>query len=124
MSRIVRCSLIRAFCGPYVCAEQATRRYDFTELVPDGPTVGLMCDLARQKFCSRPGSVGHPVFDLGFVKTGVYICHGRYFPEGAVRERDEVRTADRDLELIAEVRKTRQFLRDRRPHMYETLVKA
>jgi len=122
MSRTVRCSLIQAFCGPYVCAEQATRRYDFTEPVPDGPTVGLMCDLARQKFDSRPGNLGYPVFDLGFVKTGVYICHGRYFPEGAVRERDEVLTAD--LELIAEVRKTRQFFRDRRPDMYETLVKA
>src|SRR5262249_31394413 len=36
------------FYGPYFCAEQATRWYDFTERIPDGPTVRLMQDLARQ----------------------------------------------------------------------------
>ncbi len=36
------------FFGPYFCAEQVTRWYDFTESVPDGPTIGLMRDLARQ----------------------------------------------------------------------------
>src|SRR5208283_2895648 len=36
------------FYGPYFCAEQATRWYDFTELVPDGPTIKLMQDLARE----------------------------------------------------------------------------
>jgi N-carbamoylputrescine amidase len=35
-----------------------------------------------------------------------------------------VLTADLDLEKIAEVRKTWQFFRDRRPDMYEALVKA
>ena len=36
------------FFGPYFCAEQTTRWYDFTEPVPDGPTIRLMRDLARQ----------------------------------------------------------------------------
>ncbi len=36
------------FYGPYFCAEQTTRWYDFTEPVPDGPTIRLMQDLARK----------------------------------------------------------------------------
>ena len=36
----------------------------------------------------------------------------------ASRDRDEVLTADLDLDMIAEVRKTWQFFRDRRPDMY------
>lgn len=36
------------FYGPYFCAEQETRWYHLTERVPDGPTVRLMGDLARQ----------------------------------------------------------------------------
>src|SRR5262245_40034939 len=36
------------FYGPYFCAEQTTRWYDFTEPVPDGPTVRLMQELARK----------------------------------------------------------------------------
>jgi len=36
------------FYGPYFCAEQSTRWYDFTEPVPDGPTTRLMQDLARK----------------------------------------------------------------------------
>src|ERR1700704_1253737 len=36
------------FYGPYFCAEQQTRWYDFTEPVPDGPTIRLMQDLARK----------------------------------------------------------------------------
>ena len=42
----------------------------------------------------------------------------------ACRDRDEVLTADLDLDMIAEVRKTWQFFRDRRPDMYQDLVKA
>jgi beta-ureidopropionase len=120
------------FYGPYFCAEQETRWYDLTERIPDGPTIKLMQDLARQhhmalvvpiyeleqegvyyntaavidntgkylgkyrkthiphvapgfweKFYFRPGNLGYPVFDLGFVKIGVYICYDRHFPEGA-----------------------------------------
>jgi N-carbamoylputrescine amidase len=236
------------FYGPYFCAEQETRWYDFTEPVPDGPTVKLMQDLARkysmaiivpiyeveqegvyyntaaviaadgsylgkyrkthiphvapgfwEKFYFRPGNLGYPTFDLGVARIGVYICYDRHFPEGAralglngaeivfnpsatvaglseylwkleqpahavangyyvgainrvgveapwnigefygssyfcnprgqivaqaSRDKDEVLTADLDLNMIGEVRKTWQFFRDRRPDMYESLVKA
>jgi N-carbamoylputrescine amidase len=236
------------FYGPYFCAEQQTRWYDFTEEVPAGPTMKLMQDLARQhhaalivpvyereqegiyyntagvidangeylgkyrkthiphvapgfweKFYFRPGNLGYPVFDLGFCKIGVYICYDRHFPEGArvlglngaeivfnpsatvaglseylwkleqpahavangyfigainrvgneapwnigefygssyfcnprgqiiaqaCRDKDEVLTADLDLDQIREVRNTWQFFRDRRPDMYQELTKA
>ncbi len=36
------------FYGPYFCAEQSTKWYAMTERIPDGPTVKLMCDLARK----------------------------------------------------------------------------
>ena len=120
------------FYGPYFCAEQQTRWYDFTEPIPDGPTIKRMQDLARQhrmaiivpiyeiesegvyyntaavidntgkylgkyrknhiphvapgfweKFYFRPGNLGYPTFDLGFVRIGLYICYDRHFPEGA-----------------------------------------
>jgi N-carbamoylputrescine amidase len=120
------------FNGPYFCAEQEVKWYEMTELVPDGPTITLMCGLAKElhtalivpvyeaeqegvfyntaaviagdgsylgkyrkthiphvapgfweKFYFRPGNLGYPVFDLGFVKIGVYICYDRHFPEGA-----------------------------------------
>jgi beta-ureidopropionase len=236
------------FYGPYFCAEQTTRWYDFTESVPGGPTIRLMQDLARrlsvaivvpvyeieqdgiyyntaalinsagefvgkyrkthipqvapgfwEKFYFRPGNLGYPVFDLGFAKVGLYICYDRHFPEGAralglngaeivfnpsatvaglsehlwkieqpahavangyfiaavnrvgteapwnighfygtsyfcdprgqivaqaSRDKDEVLTADLNLDLIAEVRKTWQFFRDRRPETYGTLVEG
>src|SRR5690348_13087154 len=35
------------FYGPYFCAEQTSRWYDSTEAVPGGPTIQLMCSLAR-----------------------------------------------------------------------------
>jgi len=236
------------FYGPYFCAEQQVRWYDFTEPVPGGPTVSLMRDVAREhalalivpvyekeqegvyyntaaviapdgsylgkyrkthiphvapgfweKFYFRPGNLGYPVFDVGVARIGVYICYDRHFPEGAralglngaeivfnpsatvaglsehlwkleqpahavangyfigainrvgveapwnigefygssyfcdprgqilaqaSRDRDEVLTAALDLDTIAEVRKTWQFFRDRRPDMYGSLVTA
>jgi len=36
------------FYGPYFCAEQTTKWYDFTEPVPDGPTIRLMQEEARR----------------------------------------------------------------------------
>ena len=36
------------FYGPYFCAEQETRWYQFTEQIPDGPTVKLMQKLAKK----------------------------------------------------------------------------
>jgi N-carbamoylputrescine amidase len=235
------------FYGPYFCCEQSTRWYDFTEEIPNGPTVKLMQDVARkykmaivvpiyeveqegvyyntaavidkdgqylgkyrkthiphvapgfwEKFYFRPGNLGYPTFDLGFARIGVYICYDRHFPEGAralglngaeivfnpsatvtglsdhlwkieqpahavangyfiaainrvgieepwnfgefygtsyfcnprgeiiaqaSRDKDEVLTHDLDLDMIAQVRKTWQFFRDRRPDMYGSLVK-
>ena len=53
-----------------------------------------------------------------------YFCdpRGQVFAQ-ASRDKDEVLTADVDLDMITEVRKTWQFYRDRRPDMYEALVK-
>jgi N-carbamoylputrescine amidase len=236
------------FYGPYFCAEQETRWYDFTEPIPDGPTIKRMQELARQhkiamvvpiyeleqqgvyyntaavldaagnylgkyrkthiphvapgfweKFYFKPGNLGYPTFDLGFCRIGVYICYDRHFPEGAralglngaeivfnpsatvaglseylwkleqpahaaangyfigainrvgveapwkigefygssyfcnprgqiiaqaARDKDEVLTADLDLDQIKEVRQVWQFYRDRRPDQYADLVKA
>ncbi len=235
------------FYGPYFCAEQSPQWYDLAEAVPDGPTIKLIQDLAKElhiaivvplyemegtgvyyntaavidrdgnylgkyrkshlphlapgfweKFYFRPGNLGFPVFDLGFCKIGIYLCYDRHFPEGAralglngaeivfnpsatvaglseylwkleqpahaaangyfvgainrvgteapwnigeffgqsyfcdprgqifaeaSRHKDEVLTADLDLDQVAEVRKTWQFYRDRRPEMYGDLVK-
>jgi beta-ureidopropionase len=36
------------FTTPYFCAEQQTRWYDAVERIPDGPTVKLMQDIAKQ----------------------------------------------------------------------------
>ena len=57
------------------------------------------------------------------------IACSRCDPRGQIvaqasRDHDEVLTADLDLDMIGEVRKTWQFFRDRRPDMYEALVKA
>jgi N-carbamoylputrescine amidase len=36
------------FYGPYFCAEQQTKWYDFVERIPDGPTTKLMCEVAKK----------------------------------------------------------------------------
>ena len=36
------------FTTPYFCAEQQTRWYEAVERIPDGPTVTLMQDVAKQ----------------------------------------------------------------------------
>ena len=41
-------SLQELFYGPYFAAEQDPRWYEFTERVPDGPTIRLMQDVARK----------------------------------------------------------------------------
>jgi beta-ureidopropionase len=53
-----------------------------------------------------------------------YFCNprGKIIAE-ASRDKDEIVTADLDLDMIAEVRRTWQFYRDRRPEMYGELVK-
>ena len=64
-------------------------------------------------------------WNIGEFYGSSYFCdpRGRIFAQ-ASRDKDEVLTADLDLDMIAEVRKTWQFFRDRRPDMYESLVKA
>ncbi|HPF41799.1 MAG TPA: nitrilase-related carbon-nitrogen hydrolase [Phycisphaerae bacterium] len=42
------CCLQELFYGPYFCAEQDAKWYTLTERVPDGPTIQLMCELARK----------------------------------------------------------------------------
>ncbi len=53
-----------------------------------------------------------------------YFCNprGQMVAVGS-RDKDEIVTADLDLDMIAEVRRTWQFFRDRRPDMYGDLVK-
>ncbi|HXF43213.1 MAG TPA: nitrilase-related carbon-nitrogen hydrolase [Pyrinomonadaceae bacterium] len=234
------------FTTPYFCAEQTTRWYEAVEKIPEGPTVQLMQDVAKQKgmvlivpvyeveqtgvyynaaavidadgkylgkyrkshiphvapgfwekFYFRPGNLGFPTFETAFAKIGIYICYDRHFPEGArilglngaeivfnpsatvaglseylwkieqpalavangffvgainrvgweepwkigefygqsyfcdprgqiiaeaSRDKDELVIADLDLDMIAEVRNTWQFFRDRRPELYKPLV--
>jgi beta-ureidopropionase len=234
------------FYGPYFCAEQHPRWYEMVERIPDGPTIRLMQDVARErgmvmvvpiyeeemtgvyynsaavidadgkylgkyrkhhiphvapgfweKFYFRPGNLGYPVFETAAGRVGVYICYDRHFPEGArilglngaeivlnpsatvaglseylwkleqpahavangyfvgainrvgveapwnigefygqsyfcdprgrliaegSRDKDELVVADLNLDLIAEVRNTWQFFRDRRPETYGTIT--
>jgi beta-ureidopropionase len=235
------------FTGPYFCAEQTTRWYDSTELIPDGPTTQRMMQLAKrhkmvivvpiyevektgvyyntaavvdadgtylgkyrknhiphvapgfwEKFYFKPGNLGYPVFKTKYADVGVYICYDRHFPEGArelglngaeivfnpsatvaglseylwkleqpahavanayfvgainrvgfekpwnigefygqsyfcnprgkiiaeaSRDKDELVTAELDLDQIREVRNTWQFFRDRRPETYTGITK-
>jgi N-carbamoylputrescine amidase len=54
-----------------------------------------------------------------------YFCtpRGKIIAQGS-RDKDEVVVADLDLDMIAEVRNTWQFFRDRRPDSYGPLVKS
>jgi N-carbamoylputrescine amidase len=54
-----------------------------------------------------------------------YFCNprGKIIAE-ASRDKDEVLTADLNLDEIAEVRRTWQFYRDRRPDLYGALVEG
>ena len=53
-----------------------------------------------------------------------YFCNPRgQMLKVASRDKDEIVTCDLDLDMIAEVRNTWQFYRDRRPDMYGDLVK-
>jgi N-carbamoylputrescine amidase len=63
-------------------------------------------------------------WNIGEFYGSSYFCdpRGRIIAQ-ASRDHDEVLTADLDLDIIGEVRKTWQFYRDRRPEMYDPLVK-
>lgn len=57
-----------------------------------------------------------------FYGTSYFVDpRGKFLAEGS-RDRDELVVADLDLDTIAEVRKTWQFFRDRRPETYGPLV--
>jgi beta-ureidopropionase len=64
-------------------------------------------------------------WNIGEFYGSSYFCdpRGQIFAQ-ASRDKDEVLTADLDLDMISEVRKTWQFFRDRRPDMYDDLVRA
>ena len=61
--------------------------------------------------------------DNQHVTRAVVDPRGQVFAQ-ASRDKDEVLVTDLNLDMIGEVRKTWQFFRDRRPDMYESLVKA
>jgi len=63
-------------------------------------------------------------WNIGEFYGSSYFCNPRgQIIAQASRDQDEVLTADLDLDQIREVRQTWQFFRDRRPDMYEALVK-
>ena len=62
-------------------------------------------------------------WNIGEFYGSSYFCDPRgQIVAQASRNRDEVLTADLDLAMIGEVRKTWQFFRDRRPETYDDLV--
>jgi N-carbamoylputrescine amidase len=63
-------------------------------------------------------------WNIGTFSGQSYFCdpRGKILAEGS-RDRDEIVTVDLDLDLIAEVRRSWQFYRDRRPEMYGELAK-
>jgi N-carbamoylputrescine amidase len=63
-------------------------------------------------------------WNLGEFFGQSYFCNprGKILAEAA-RDQDEILTADLDLDLIAEVRRAWPFNRDRRPELYDDLVK-
>ena len=62
-------------------------------------------------------------WNIGEFYGASYFCNPRgEIVAEAYRDKDEVLTAGLDLDQIAEVRKTWQFFRDRRPDLYGPLV--
>ncbi len=64
-------------------------------------------------------------WNIGHFYGSSYFCDPRgQIVAQASREQDEVLMADLDMDMIAEVRKTWPFYRDRRPDTYDSLVEA
>jgi beta-ureidopropionase len=64
-------------------------------------------------------------WNIGEFYGSSYFCNPRgQIIAQASRDKDEVLTTDLDLDMIREVRQVWQFYRDRRPDMYDALVKA
>ena len=64
-------------------------------------------------------------WDIGEFYGQSYFCdpRGNFLKIGS-EDKDELVVASMNLDVIEEVRRTWQFFRDRRPEMYEALVKA
>jgi len=82
--------------------------------------------VANGYFIGAINRVGvEPPWNIGEFYGSSYFCNPRgQIIAQASRDKDEVLTADLDLDMIGEVRKTWQFFRDRRPDQYEALVRA
>jgi len=80
--------------------------------------------VANGYFVAAINRVGTEVpWNLGEFFGQSYFCNprGKIIAEGS-RDRDEIVTADLDLDTIAEVRRSWPFYRDRRPDLYGDLV--
>ena len=80
--------------------------------------------VANQYFVAAINRVGtEKPWSIGEFYGKSYFCNprGKIIAE-AGRDKDEVLTADLNLDEIAEVRRTWQFYRDRRPDLYGPLV--
>jgi N-carbamoylputrescine amidase len=82
--------------------------------------------VANGYFVGAINRVGYePPWNIGEFYGSSYFCDPRgQMIAVASRDKDEVLTADLNLDMIADVRRTWQFFRDRRPDLYEPLVKA
>ncbi len=80
--------------------------------------------VANGYFVGAINRVGHEKpWDIGEFYGQSYFCDPRgRFLVTASRDKDELVTADLDLDLIQEVRNTWQFFRDRRPETYTPLT--
>jgi N-carbamoylputrescine amidase len=80
--------------------------------VANGYFVGAINRIGREK-----------PWDIGEFYGKSYFCtpRGKIVAQ-ASRDKDEIVVADLDLEMIAEVRKTWQFFRDRRPDSYQPIT--
>jgi len=81
--------------------------------------------VANGYFIAAINRVGNEApWNIGEFYGSSYFCNprGQIFAQAA-RDKDEVLTADLDLDMIREVRQVWQFFRDRRPELYGDLVK-
>ncbi len=80
--------------------------------------------VANGYFIAAINRVGHEhPWDIGEFYGKSYFCNprGKIFAQ-ASRDKEELLVADLDLDMIAEVRHTWQFFRDRRPETYGLLA--
>src|SRR2546426_5752102 len=80
--------------------------------------------VANGYFIGAINRVGHEQpWDIGEFYGQSYFCDPRgQMIKVASRDKDELIVADLDLDMIAQVRNTWQFFRDRRPETYQSLA--